>query len=532
MKIFFFSLCFFVCTALWAILIADATYAQQPQSAVIAPSYSLQIMTILEKFKADEELQKVRKRGYDAYLSEYTTETGKVIYKLRSGKYASHAAAAVAARDYENKEGRAVMVVAAHEDARADEAPPAHKASVPDTADEKKDAGKQTVRVTVQDAKKTSDPSSLQQKIAALKRGEMPAQKKKTAMQQPDDSLWFTLQTNTEPDKRSAERRINRWREKGYEAYCVEAPMQNGKTLFKIRIGKYGSQKEASLAAEQFNTHERRGCMVVKITPAGDIESDTAAGKSKPVPIEQAQDEPDEIEPTVPPQKVKRSAQTTVAPDGEAQMPTAEMPSEPEPLQPTAKPSQKAADREVREQPDSADNDSQLAQPVDAPAAVDAPERMTKIYAYRETSGALNLTNRYEDIPEAVRKNVEYISLFPVRIKEFAKNGHRLTLEVEGKQTDIILAGLTMPKQSEPARGYLEALKTKPLRLKYNPWRTTKDGAIAGRLFLKEGSYINLDMVRKGLGEFSAETLALDQQEAFRRAQDAAKRERLGMWAN
>jgi hypothetical protein len=250
------------------------------------------------------------------------------------------------------------------------------------------------------------------------------------------------------------------------------------------------------------------------------------------VNIEKAQAETEEIVPALPPQKVKTPPSTTVVTDDEAQMPAAEMPSEPEPSQPAPKPAQKDALQEVREHMERADNDSQPEQPADGPAAVDAPERMTKIYAYRETSGALNLTNRYEDIPEALRKNVEYISVFPVRIKEPAKNGNRLVLEVEGQKTDIILAGFTMPKHSEPALAYIDALKTKPLRLKYNPWKTTKDGAIAGRLFMKEGSYINLDMVRKGLGECSAETLAPDQQEAFRRAQDAAKREHAGIWAN
>ena len=165
-------------------------------------------------------------------------------------------------------------------------------------------------------------------------------------------------------------------------------------------------------------------------------------------------------------------------------------------------------------------------------AAAPAPKRMTKIYAYRTESGAINLTNRYEDIPEAVRQNIEYISLFPVHIKDLTKNGPRLTLDADGQQTEMILAGFSMPKNNDSVRAYIDELKTKPLRLKYSPNQKTKDGAIAGRLFLKEGSYINLDMVRKGLGECSVQTLASDQQEAFRQAQDAAKRERVGIWAN
>ena len=155
MKKLSFFLCFFVCTALWSILITATAYSQQPQPTVTAPTYSLQIMTILEKAKADEELQKVRKRGYKAYLYEYSTQTGKVIYKLRSGKYASRAAAVAAARDYEHKEGTTVMIVAALDDDRVDEAQSAQKATVPDRADETKDADKKSVRITVKDVEKT-----------------------------------------------------------------------------------------------------------------------------------------------------------------------------------------------------------------------------------------------------------------------------------------------------------------------------------------------------------------------------------------
>ena len=525
MKKTHFSLCFFACGALCAIVIGGVAHAQQALAPVTPQSFTLQIMTILDKFTADAELQKALKRGYKAYISEYTTQTGKVIYKLRCGKYPNRPAAVAAAKQYEAKEGASVMVVTAREDAPTGDV-------LPDATIEKKAAGKKTVRITVQDAEQSPRPSSLQEKVTALERGEMPEQKKKTSVQQPDDDgLWFTLQTNTEPDKRSAEHRINQLRQKGYDAYCVEAPMQNGKTQFKIRIGKFGSPEEAGESARQFSASERKGCMVVKIAPAGETESGPAVAPGAPVAAEKAQDEPVDVEPETP-RVVKKPAQKTVIPDDEDQMPGAEMPSEPEPSQQFKKPAQKASVPQDRELPARTDNASETVEAADAPPAVAAPERMTKIYAFRQESGALNLTNKFEDIPEAARKNVEYISLFPVYILELAKKGPRLTVEVEGKATEIILAGFSIPRQTEPARAYLEALKTKPLRLKYSPWQTTKDGAIAGRLFLKEGSYINLDMVRKGLGECSVETLAPDQQEAFRQAQDAAKRERAGIWAN
>ncbi len=98
-------------------------------------------MTLLDKFTADTELQKFRKRGYSAYIFEYTTESGKVIYKIRSGKYANRSSAVAAAKEYQAKEGAAAMVVTASDDAPAGKAQPAQKAAVPDPPEEKKTAG-------------------------------------------------------------------------------------------------------------------------------------------------------------------------------------------------------------------------------------------------------------------------------------------------------------------------------------------------------------------------------------------------------
>jgi endonuclease YncB( thermonuclease family) len=47
---------------------------------------------------------------------------------------------------------------------------------------------------------------------------------------------------------------------------------------------------------------------------------------------------------------------------------------------------------------------------------------------------------------------------------------------------------------------------------------------------MKEGTCINLEMIRKGYGKYDGATLAPDQQEAFRRAQERAKRDGLGIW--
>jgi hypothetical protein len=384
----------------------------------------------------------------------------------------------------------------------------------------------------------------------------MPPQKETKLRQKPDDELWFTIQTSTELDKRSAERRINKQRDKGYDAYCTEV-MQNGRQLYKIRFGRYASAKEAGDAAETYNVRERRNCMVVKIVSGIDVASsgdrgpaakkqeqalgsdrpeqeraETAAQPAATAAAALAQN-PNPTDPAELPEEARirqpgEATQPAAAEPGQIERPPAvEMPSEPEPQAERTL----AADAEGATAP-AADAEASQKEPLrqEEPPVADEPERMTSIYAYRVTSGALNLTNRYEDIPEELRKNIDYISLFPARIRDIAKNSFRMTLDVQGERKEIILAGLAISDKSESARAYLAALGTSPLRLKYNPWLSAKDGAIAGRLYLKEGSYVNLDMVRKGLGKYDAATLAPDQQEAFRQAQEAAKREHAGIW--
>ena len=538
MKKFSSCLVFFICSVFLELFLPDAA-PLRAQQLDPPPTYTLQLKTIPDKPTAETELQKIRKSGYDAYLAEYTTQTGRVIYKLRIGKFKTRAAAVAAADEYAAQEGGSVMIVAENiKDAEA-----SRPSAEPTAADEADAAKGKSVRVTVKNADTTPHSSSLQEKVAALRRGEIPAQKQV----KPEDEIWYTIQVSTEPDKRSAERKINKLRDKGFDAYCAEIT-QNGRQLFKIRFGKYTSSEEARRNAENYTSRERRTCLVVKIASGMDVypSGDSAAPTEKQ---EQAADtdvrelkQPKAVAKTVAPAAAARKqasqepeepaakpeerqsapAQRSVAAAAvlEEQAPAAEMPSEPEPQAP-----KKAKSHGEREAAPPDETDSAQVQPPreEAPIA-DAPERMTKIYAYREKSGALNLTNRYEDVPVALRQNIDYISLFPMRIRKIAKNGLRLTLEDKDERKEVILAGLTFSGQSESARAYLEALKNKPLRLKYNPWLTTKDGAIAGRLYLKEGFYINLDMMRKGLGQYDKTTLAPDQQEAFRQALNGSKR--------
>ncbi len=70
-----------------------------------------------------------------------------------------------------------------------------------------------------------------------------------------------------------------------------------------------------------------------------------------------------------------------------------------------------------------------------------------------------------------------------------------------------------------------------PVRLKYNPSQITQKGIISGRFYLRDGTYINLDMVRTGIAASDIEGLSPEQQATFKEAESIAKEQKAGIWA-
>lgn len=531
-------MCCCICPVAAALIAATPALPRAAQEDAAPQVYTLQLMALPDKSSAARELQKLLAQGYEAYIAEYTTQAGKIIYKLRTGSFSSRNDAEAAALEYAAREGESALIVTTTE---RDE--PRSGGAAPEAAADK-------VRVTVPDAAGTAGRTGLEEKVRALRRGDPPPLKKAHRRSR-DDETWFTVETSTELDRRTAERRVNQLRDRGYDAYCTEV-VQNGRRLFKIRFGDFKSSRLAQRASKKYRTMERRSSTVIKIVNGIDApEADPPRAAAKTQPRAAALDGPDQPAAAAQEQPAQDPDEQ---PDDDAKpgpadidrLAGADLPSEPEPLigpdagledQPEQAPAEdtiaaqdEATPQEPAQPSPAGAQEQPLPQEAGPVTAVTGPERLTSIYAYRKKSGAMNLTNRYDDIPEELRKNIDHIALFPGRIRNIAQNSGRITLDFPGERKDIVLAGLKLPKISGPALAYLEALGETPLRLRYSPWLTAKNGAFAGRLYLKEGAYINLDMVRKGLCRFDPETLEPDQQDAFRQAQDAAKRDHAGIW--
>ena len=60
---------------------------------------------------------------------------------------------------------------------------------------------------------------------------------------------------NAFPEERSAQQIVDRLKNKGYNAYVTEV-QNNGKTWFRVSVGKFGSRDDADKMVETLRTKE------------------------------------------------------------------------------------------------------------------------------------------------------------------------------------------------------------------------------------------------------------------------------------
>lgn len=80
------------------------------------------------------------------------------------------------------------------------------------------------------------------------------AETTETAADKDQSKIW-RAQVNAYPDERSAKQIVDRLKNKGYNAYVTEV-QNNGKTWFRVSVGKYSSRGEADKAVEALKTKE------------------------------------------------------------------------------------------------------------------------------------------------------------------------------------------------------------------------------------------------------------------------------------
>ncbi len=450
-----------------------------------APVYTVQVIVLSARASADTYAASLRQKGYAAYVSEMPVQPGKILYRVRIGSFSGDADARRLGQEFTAKEQKPHVIVKSSESIPLSEtAPPSEKKPSPLPGAEPFDNQSDAAPVAPE------SPSGA------------PAANKSLHTVDRQTTSFYTVQIGTLMDRPAAERLTAALTAQGFPAYLFTEKKNDTVSLYRVRIGKYETEAAAKNIGRHAQAREKLPCSIVRTLATETLSS---AEQQYPAPRDDGILE-DTLEDTQLP-----------APSGTA----------PQAAQPEPQP-QLQTPQDLQDIPPAAESRTAAETPPEKSDAV------IKIFVFRQANGTLSLTNNYQTIPEDLRKNIEYISLYPVRFVSLDAAGTHLLFDIDGTAKPVVLAGITMPARHFSSRitdYFTKQLNKQALRLRYNPSVTTADGTVIGRLYLREGTYVNPDLVRKGAATVCTETLPADQHVLFKKAEELARREQKGIWA-
>ncbi len=251
----------------------DAAFADQRQSPVrfepVAPGvhyYTIQVFTEVQQRLAQARLEALRQMGYPGYMLEQKTSAGKVLYKIRMGRYRLKRDAREAGRIYRDRTGRDYLVVKSVLPVPLPEGVKTVRQEPPDGSAQPE--GTDEARKEQPAAESPAEPETEKHKPAADRTEEVrehaaadsPVRFERIAEGRP----YYTIQTSTERDRDLAESRVSTLLNKGYPAYMTTYTTSGGRVLYKIRMGRYRLKRDARAAAVRFSKSEHHPYLVVQ----------------------------------------------------------------------------------------------------------------------------------------------------------------------------------------------------------------------------------------------------------------------------
>jgi cell division protein FtsN len=124
------------------------------------------------------------------------------------------------------------------------------RSPAPQSAENKREkSAKAEVRANKPETKNDAPAGKLiDRKAAAAPDARNASGAKETAEHKATDKPW-SVQVNAYPDERSAKQLVDRLKTKGYNAVVTEV-QNNGKTWYRVRVGRYASREDADKAVD------------------------------------------------------------------------------------------------------------------------------------------------------------------------------------------------------------------------------------------------------------------------------------------
>jgi cell division protein FtsN len=194
--------------------------------------FTMQVATLLNKSLADAHVDRLKKKGYPVYIIHNTSSAGKLLTKLRIGKYKTEAEAKAAALSFRKKEKASCIIVKSKADIslKGTPAEPAKALSAPEVGPALK-------------KKKFADRQASLEK-AAEKRTKEPVKpvpvKKKIS-----PSVTYSIQTGSYKNKKQADDETVRLQSWGVDAYSEKVDLKEKGVWYRVKVGKFGTFKEA-----------------------------------------------------------------------------------------------------------------------------------------------------------------------------------------------------------------------------------------------------------------------------------------------